>query len=97
MPKWSLDFTLEAKADLEKLDKNLRRRVSEKLDWLLENFDNIIPSPLGGKWRGFFKLRVGDWRVIYKVKWDKNRIIVYVIDRRDKIYKRRKFKNYGKS
>jgi len=91
MSKWRLDFTLEAKSDLEKLDKNLKRRVNEKLDWLLENFENIIPSPLGGEWRGFFKLRIGDWRVIYKVNWDKNQIVIYVINRRDKIYKRRRF------
>ena len=89
MPKWTLDFTLKAKADLEKLDKNLRKRIIKKIDWLLENFDKITPSALGSEWRGFFKLRVGDWRVIYKVNWDKNQIIIYLIDRRDKIYKKR--------
>ena len=60
MSKWSLDFTPEAESDLEKLDKNLKRRVSEKLDWLLENFDDITPSPLGAEWRGFFKFRIGE-------------------------------------
>jgi mRNA interferase RelE/StbE len=89
MSKWCLDFTPEAEDDLERLDKNLQKRISEKLEWLRNNFDKIIPSALGSEWRGFFKLRVGDWRVIYKVKWDKNQIIIYVIDRRDKIYKRR--------
>jgi mRNA interferase RelE/StbE len=91
MSKWSLDFTPEAEDDLERLDKNLQKRIGEKLEWLQDNFDKIIPSALGSEWRGFFKLRVGDWRVIYKVKWDKNQIIIYVIDRRDKIYKRKKF------
>jgi mRNA interferase RelE/StbE len=89
MPKWILDFTPEAERDFKKLDKSLKRRISEKLDWLLKNFDSIIPLPLTGKWQGFFKLRAGDWRVIYKVEWEKNRIIVYLIDRRDKIYKRK--------
>ena len=89
MPKWTIEFIPEAKTDLEKLDKNLRRRIVEKLDWLRTNFDDIIPSALGGEWRGFFKLRVGDWRIIYKIEWDKNQIVVYVIERRDKIYKKR--------
>jgi mRNA interferase RelE/StbE len=89
MPKWILDFTPEAERDFKKLDKSLKKRISEKLDWLLKNFDNLIPSPLSGKWQGFFKLRVGDWRVIYKVEWGKKKIIVYLIDRRDKIYKRK--------
>lgn len=90
MSKWSLNFTSKAKDDLEKLDKNLQKRTIEKLDWLQNNFDKITPSALGSEWRGFFKLRVGNWRIIYKVEWDKNQIIVYVIDRRDKIYKSRK-------
>jgi mRNA interferase RelE/StbE len=89
MSKWILDFTPEAEKDFQKLDKSFKRRISEKLDWLLKNFENIIPLPLSGKWQGFFKLRVGDWRVIYKVEWEKNRIIVYVIGRRDKIYKKK--------
>lgn len=90
MLKWSLDFTPEAKNDLNKLDKKFRERIINKLDWLQANFNNVVPSALGGDWQRYFKLRVGDWRVIYKVNWNRNLIIVYVIDRRDKIYKRRK-------
>ena len=89
MPKWSLDFTPEAETDLKKLDKKLRRRIIDKLDWLQANFNDIIPSTLGGIWQGYFKVRVGDWRVLYKIDWNKNLINIYLIDRRDKIYKRR--------
>lgn len=90
MPQWLLDFTPEAENDLSKLDKGLRKRVIDKLDWLQANFNNIIPSTLGGDWQECFKLRVGDWRVIYKVDWGKHLITVYIVDRRDKIYKRKK-------
>ena len=40
--------------------------------------------------REFYKLRVGDWRVIYKINWEERIIIVCCVDRRDKIYKKRK-------
>ncbi len=89
MSKWRLNFTPEAETDLEKLDKKLQRRIIDKLDWLLVNFDKIVPSALGGSWQGYFKLRVGDWRILYKIDWSKDLVIVYLIDRRDKIYKRR--------
>lgn len=89
MPKWNLVFTLEARDDFEKLGRGLQRRISDKLNWLQNSFDEIIPSALTGEWRGFFKLRVGDWRIIYKVEWGKNLIIVYIINRRDKVYKKR--------
>lgn len=88
MLKWILSFTPAAKDDLEKLDKSSKKRVIEKLDWLQNHFNEIIPLALTGKWQGFFKLRVGDLRVIYKIEWDKNFIIVYIVDRRDKIYKK---------
>ena len=88
MSKWTLSFTPSAKSDLEKLDRSLQKRIVEKLDWLQNNFDKIIPLALTGEWRGFFKLRIGDWRVVYKIEWDQNSIIVYIIDQRDKIYKK---------
>jgi len=91
MSKLVLTFTFEAKNDLEKLNKDLKERVIKKLDWLQINFDKISPSALSNEWRGFFKLRVGDWRVIYKIDWNKNLIIIYVIGRRDKVYKKRKY------
>ena len=89
MLQWSVDFTSEAKNDLNKLDENLQKRIIEKLDWLQVNFNNIIPSALGEDWQRYFKLRVGDWRLLYKVDWSKSLIIIYIIDRRDKVYKRR--------
>lgn len=43
--------------------------------------------PLHGEWKGFFKLRVGSWRVIYNVDYFKKIITIHYIDSRDKIYK----------
>ena len=88
MFRWFLSLTPEAESDLRKLDKNLKRRVSEKLDWLAVNFDKINPLKLSGDWQGYYKLRIGDLRVIYEIKWGKSLIIVRLIDWRDKIYKR---------
>lgn len=89
MRRWSLDFSPEAEEDLVRLDREMRRRILDKLDWFLKNFEIILPSVLGGEFREFYKLRVGDWRVIYKVDWQKHVITISYIDRRDKIYKRK--------
>lgn len=42
MKRWSLEFLTEAEKDLLKLDRDIRRRIIDKLSWLLENFENII-------------------------------------------------------
>ncbi|MDP3012862.1 MAG: type II toxin-antitoxin system RelE/ParE family toxin [Candidatus Subteraquimicrobiales bacterium] len=79
----------EAEKDLVKFDREIRRRVIDKLDWLLENFESIFPEILTGEFKEFYKLRVGDWRVMYKVNWSNKTIIVCYVDRRDKVYKKR--------
>jgi mRNA interferase RelE/StbE len=89
MEEWQFIFTREAENDLGKLDFSVRKRILEKIKWMRINFDKITPLPLGDKWRGFFKLRVGDWRIIYETEIVKKLIIIHYIGRRDKIYKRK--------
>ena len=86
MSKWQVEFQTGAEKDLARLAISVRRRVIARLEWLAENFDDIIPVALGSVWRGFFKLRVGDWRIIYRVKIAEQIIVVCYIDRRDKVY-----------
>ena len=88
MKGWSIEFLPEAEKDLAKLDREIRRRIINKLDWLLENFENIFPEVLTGEFKEFYKLRSGDRRIIYKINWSNNTIIVCYIDKRDKVYKK---------
>lgn len=90
MPAWRIEFDERAENDLAKLGRPLRRRIIERLDWFTENFVNLTPLPLGAEWKGFFKLRVGDWRIIYQINPEDKFIVVRYIDRRDKVYKHRK-------
>jgi len=57
MPQWKLFFTDKAEQDFARLSKDLRGRISEKLDWLCLNFDQLNPLALTNEWQGFFKLR----------------------------------------
>ena len=87
---WRFFITKEAENDLDNLDKQIQKRVLEKLAWLATNFDEVVPLPLGGKWRGFFKLRMGDWRIIYEADGKKEEIFIHHIGRRDEVYKYKK-------
>lgn len=68
MRLWNLYLVPEAESDMNSLGHSARERIFDKLEWLEENFDAITPIPLFNVWRGFFKLRVGDYRVAYKIK-----------------------------
>ncbi|MFA0778019.1 MAG: hypothetical protein PVTTEEND_001733 [Candidatus Fervidibacter sp.] len=50
------------------MDRRVVRRVVEKLAWLAERADEFVHQPLHGEWAGCFKLRVGDWRVVYSLE-----------------------------
>lgn len=90
MDEWKFDITDQGKTDLKSLDEGVRQRVSEKLKWFTENFTNLAPIPLSGRWRGFFKLRVGDWRIVYEIDYPKRMVTIHAIDNRDKVYKKRR-------
>lgn len=90
MNGWKFDITDQGKADLQNLDSEVQQRVLEKLMWFTENFGNFAPIPLGGAWRGFFKLRVGDWRIVYEINYSEHIITVHAVDNRNKIYKKQR-------
>ena len=62
---YQVEFTSNAEADLARLDVPVAQRVLKRLRWLAENFEAITPEALTGQWQGVFKLRVGDYRVLY--------------------------------
>ena len=79
-----VEWTESALEDLEKLDRQIATRVLKKLSWLSRHFDSIVPDPLSGTLSGTYKLRVGDWRVLYTVEPDM--VVIQAIGHRKEIY-----------
>ncbi len=77
-----------AARELSKLDKPVGRRIVKRLNWLAENLDDLRPEALTGQLRGFYKLRVGDYRVLYRIIHDEEIIIVHAVGHRRDIYRR---------
>ncbi|HEX6383452.1 MAG TPA: type II toxin-antitoxin system RelE/ParE family toxin [Anaerolineae bacterium] len=83
-----VEFTAQAEDDLAKIDKSVGQRVLKKLRWLAENFDAVPRESLSGQWQGVFKLRVGDYRVLYTISGDGSRLItVHFVRHRREVYK----------
>ena len=75
--------------DLERLDKPTARRIVERVKWLAANIQAIRLETLTGDLAGFYKLRVGDYRVIYEILWEEETILIHAVGHRREIYKRR--------
>jgi len=89
MVMYEVHFTPTALDDLARLDKVMAQRALQRLHWLAEHFESLKPQPLKGPWRGVFKLRVGDYRILYTIQHDQRRIIVLFVRHRREIYKTR--------
>jgi len=89
MGGWRFHITVDAERDIQRLDAPVQRRVKERLAWFMGHFEEIVPLPLGGTLAGLFKLRVGDWRIVYQIENDAQLVTIHIVDRRDKIYKRK--------
>ena len=84
MPK--VEWEAEALDDLNEIDKQIVKRILTKITWFAHYFDNITPESLSGDMSGLFKLRVGDWRVVYEIGEDV--IVIKAVGHRRDIYKR---------
>ena len=79
-----VEWTEKAIENLGKLDSLITRRILKKVTWFAKNFESITPEPLSGGLKGMFKLRVGDWRLVYKVEG--GTATIYFVGHRRDIY-----------
>ena len=80
----SVKWTRDALKDLEKIDRIVVMRILEKIRWFESNFASVVPEPLHRNLRGLYKLRVGDYRVVYKI--EANEVWVLGIRHRKTVY-----------
>ena len=87
--EWHVRLSTEAENDLDTLDGSVRKRVLQRLGWLEHNFDSITPTPLHGPYKNFFKLRIGEWRVLYTVDWEAQIVFAVAVGHRKDIYRKK--------
>jgi mRNA interferase RelE/StbE len=78
-----------AARDLARLDTSTARRIVNRIRWLAENIENIRPEALTGDLAGLFKLRVGDYRVVYQILRDQELIVIHFVGHRREVYRKR--------
>lgn len=83
---YHVEFALEATDGLEKLTSAIQKRILSKIRWLSENLDNLTLQALSADLSGLFKLRVGDYRIIYSFDTNKHCITIHKVGHRRDIY-----------
>ncbi len=82
---YSLFLKKEAKDFLKKLDKKQSKRIIKKIELLKEN--PYLGIPLMGNFKGLRKLRIGDYRTMYKIIDEKLIVVIIKFGHRKNIYK----------
>ena len=86
---WSVELSKRALKHLERLGQKNRDRILRNLE-KLEDMDNPLlhrdVNPLIGKLRGFYRLRIGDFRIIFELDRKKRRIGIHIIVSREDAY-----------
>jgi len=79
---WKVEVKPTAEKHYLKLDKKMRKRVKKSL-LELEKSENPLShpqiKPLTGKLQGDYRLRVGDWRVLFTPDKDAKMLYVFAI------------------
>ena len=73
------------KSDLPKIDVKNRNRIKRAIEERLTTHPEIYGKPLQRTLKGYWKLRVGDYRVVFKVSG--NDILIFGIIHRKEVYK----------
>lgn len=87
---WTIDYTRPARREMNKIPQNIRRRVKRYMDERVAPLDN--PRTMGGPlvsgiWEGFWRYRVGNYRVICDIHYGTRRVTVATVGRRDEVYR----------
>ena len=77
-------FHPEVKDDAVALPKAMRERIKIAIETRLTTDPSRYGKPLRGTLAGYWKLRVGDWRVVYAIR--NNEVVVFAIKHRSRLY-----------
>ncbi len=84
---WTISIRPKAEKDLLRLDSKIARHILDKLSWMEKNFNSVTPQRLQGPLSDYYKIRVGDYRIIYDFEIKKLIIRIYRIEHRSKVYR----------
>jgi mRNA interferase RelE/StbE len=85
--KYTVTITPSALRSIQSLARDIRERIRSAIDSLAE-----APRPHGikalqGAQKGYLRLRVGEYRIIYRVEDDRLVVLVVAIGHRREVYR----------
>lgn len=67
-----------------------KRRLLQKIEWLWANRGVVTHYPLGGTLSGFYRRKLGKYRIIYTYDPNPDDMVIFLVGLRDDIYEQLK-------
>jgi len=88
---WTVEVSDFAEKQLRKLDRQIQKRL---IDWLDDRIDGCknprhFGEPLRGEMAGFWRYRVGNYRIICEIQDEQLIVIALAVGHRREVYLRR--------
>jgi mRNA interferase RelE/StbE len=83
---FEIEYDSQPQKFLRKQESNIAKRIVDKIEEVLP--DNPVPQNAKSlvDQHSCFRIRIGDWRVLYRINYQENRIIIFKIDKRPRAY-----------
>ena len=73
---------------LKKLQRKKAGRIIDRIDAILtENPISQLSKPIVGE-QGIFRIRIGEYRALYRIEQHEKKVIVFRIEKRSKVYRK---------
>ena len=84
---YKIAYSTQAAKLLLRMPRDVAKRIREKIEQVAEDPFASIPNAKKLQGRPGYRLRVGDWRVIYEINAEEIMIIVLKIAARGEVYR----------
>lgn len=85
--RWVVQYTESACSEIDNLDNSIKKIIKKVIEEKLMVDPLKFGLPLRRNLSGFFKLRVGDYRIIYKIEKKEVIVLVISVGHRREVYK----------
>ncbi len=86
---WTIEFLPEAAKELRKLDRQVAARIVRTLEERIAPLDDPrqIGSALVGEHAGYWRWRIGDYRVVARIEDERITVLVVRVAHRREVYR----------
>jgi mRNA interferase RelE/StbE len=88
MTVFEIYLSTAVRAFLKKLDKPHFERIYQRINALAVDPYPADAKRVRSRKEKVFRVRVGDYRILYVIFWDTKHILIVTIDKRAKVYER---------